>query len=129
MKENKYKVWCKDKNEWEKDLSFLSENGTLFYRNPSCGKFHIELRPCKPENHIAVFYTGLLDKNSKEIYEGDIVKHTNQICEVFYSTEWCSFKLKNKFYRSPMGDDQDFVYEVIGNIYENPELLAREAHK
>ena len=87
--------------------------------------------------------TGLKDKNGKLIYEGDIV---NQIyedetiykCEVVYNN--CSFQLKhiedkNKNYiNTPMycyainylGHYTEKRLEVIGNIYENKELLEEE---
>lgn len=96
-------------------------------------------------NHIAnnlVFMqcTGLKDKNGKLIYEGDIVNQicedeTTYKCEVVYNN--CSFQLKhiedkNKNYiNTPMycyainylGHYTEKRLEVIGNIYENPELL------
>lgn len=72
-------------------------------------------------------YTGLKDKNGKEIYEGDIVQATYYGKKVIGSINyWLGcFILEN----SCVSDNQLFVFdhvEVIGNIYENPELLKED---
>ncbi len=74
-------------------------------------------------------YTGIRDKNGKEIYEADIVKVVTDkkgvIGEVVYIAEETAFCVKAKgFEIFPLGFLNNwFEIEVLGNIYENPELL------
>lgn len=68
-------------------------------------------------------FTGLLDKQGKEIYEGDIIKHP--VCEVgkvvyFYSYAGFYVEARGLLYDLKTNGD----YEVIGNQFENPELLS-----
>jgi len=70
-------------------------------------------------------YTGLKDKNGKKIYEGDIIKTDTQIGVVDYS--FGCFRVRGKkieIFGIDLGNGQGFC-EVIGDIYQNPELLKK----
>ena len=96
------------------------------------------------DNTIGQF-TGLLDRNGKEIYEGDIVlwirkkvhiegrplQDFSDVCKIYYDEKKCAFYFR---YEMDCGaccgvldfndDRAEISYiEVIGNIYDNPELL------
>lgn len=78
--------------------------------------------------------TGTPDKNNKNVYEGDIVRRElfggefiiGQV--VWFDIGFCGFYLKSKNSYYPIGKDEHTgkskCDEVIGNIFDNPELLA-----
>lgn len=75
-------------------------------------------------------YTGLKDKNGKEIYEGDIITVMGYGTYIVFWREWdSSFSLKpidtvkEETRVLMLCGDWESDYEVIGNIHENPELL------
>ena len=80
-------------------------------------------------------YTGLKDKNKKEIYEGDIVKipdnynkyglFAGEVREVYFA--FGAFRLKPIRNENVIGNhlEDNFEFEIIGNIFENPELLNK----
>lgn len=79
---------------------------------------------------IFMQFTWLLDKNWKEIYEGDIV-HTHTIWMPYFHIETIVFE-DYSFYSKEVWMEwlssllpERFEYEVIWNIYENPELLTQ----
>ena len=66
----KFRVWCKNKKEWERDEMFLTESGKLVSINHRC-----EVRQVDMNAHIIEFSTGLKDSVGAEIFEGDIISN------------------------------------------------------
>ena len=126
MREIKFRAWIKELNEireveyinfWKKMISFPNKFCKEYYLNADFDE--IELMQ----------YTGLKDKNNKEIYEGDIVKlrANHGIGVVKYYDEWGAFVVEYIKPRPLVVLGMSYYkedIEVIGNIYENPELLG-----
>ena len=84
----------------------------------------------KRDGKILMQYTGLKDKNGREIYEEDIVRWNGEARVVRYCNSYSCGKYELDLHQKGMGGvlsgDPENWYdlEVIGNIYENPELLS-----
>lgn len=110
----KFRAWSKNIDE-----HFMAIQGTPYLETLSNFMFH------HSDESIIMQFTGLIDKNGKEIYEGDIVipfSKENKMNNSVIVYEFNQFRIKGtSLYWS--WDLQQI--EVIGNIYENPELLFK----
>jgi len=121
----KYRVWCKNFKEWEKDEILTDKFGNIFH----CGK--TGMRIVSPDSHVIQQFTGLKDKNNKEVYDGDIIKQNSHfgeilVCQYREKFGMWTFRIRND------GDSFHFHYwelkefEVVGNIFENSELIENK---
>ncbi|HEM6093468.1 TPA: DNA-packaging protein [Streptococcus suis] len=85
------------------------------------------------DNAILMQSTGLFDVNGKEIFEGDVIRvnYTDDDSPwtdaIIWSPKDCAWYLKsNKELLGFAMDEPDIIVEVIGNIYENPELVEEK---
>lgn len=120
--EIKFRAKTLSTNDWVfGDLHLLTKFPHIHDREVSKSLIHTET--------IGQF-TGLHDKNGKEIYEGDILIHIymGSIFKVEYSERNAAFMLiypTNEGYNMGIYDIEN-CFRVIGNIYDNPELFKEE---
>lgn len=108
--------------------------GLLWKKKHNSNKIFISYFPDEDDYEDAVVvdpetvgqYTGLKDKNGKKIFEGDVIRAYGEIGGYDFTAEveWGNF-IKGWYcgkYR-PMYDGFNNEYEVIGNKWDNPELL------
>jgi len=138
MREIKFRAWDK-KNKimcqvWDIGWKAWREGSPINYvrvwNTKSDGTYELLEHEC-----ILLQYTGCKDKNGKEIYEGDILEGTTYKEPIVQKTAkrcigmvkiipdklWVKWQLPKNFGTYPYLSDRDI--EIIGNIYENPELL------
>ena len=137
MREIKFRVWDKLERPWDKEFKkemIYDIAGIEFWLD--CIRIvdegqHYYLKFKYTE---IMQYTGLIDKNEKEIYEGDIIrlkhhidKRINVVGKVVFLSEQASFGIiDNLGQEYPLFRNTTEQIEIIGNIYENLELLEEK---
>ena len=127
----KFRAWDSANKEMFKDTFAITESGQVVVVEQ-------ESVASSPDyvfvDHLVIMQsTGLKDKNGKEIFEGDVLElkdcgETIGNVKVYWDDSLALFQLdaiivdeKAPIYK--VVDDENYSYIVVGNIYENPELL------
>jgi uncharacterized phage protein (TIGR01671 family) len=121
MREIKFRAWDKKRKE-------MSVGELSFHYDNQVGIDHVYLDQIREvEDYILMQYTGLKDINGKEIYEGDMVKTKWQSkAEMIWVEKEAAYGLRTideEVKDEIMYGFKDQEMEVIGNIYENKDLL------
>ena len=131
----------KIKNNQNKEFTFYKRFVIIAEIRQLCGGIFAEGEHRDDKDIILLQFTGLNDKNGKEIYEGDIFKLNEEdiyeVCWDIISGHWCLRRNKTQDPDFPTRADGKVYYgyafyktkencEIIGNIYENPDLINNQ---
>ena len=146
MREIKFRGYDTDSKVWRYGYYFLKEDTTLspIYNS----KEQYEKDKKENRHHLILFngfsdwnlpkphyqsevdgdsigqYTGLKDKDNKEIYEGDIVTDGNVYGAVVFDEKHAQFMIDDIYDEHQDYTDWWHEVKIIGNIYENADLLS-----
>jgi len=143
MREIKFRAWRTDEDggymvDSPRSMATILERHMRDYPATMNPGWSDHVATVTSDDYILMQYTGLKDKNGRQIYEGDVVIHPESKREAKslpYTVEWygSGFCTIHRFKDpdsgrevmqwSPLSDSYREI-EVIGNIYENPELLS-----
>lgn len=127
-REIKFRAWHKDLKKMFKIGQITLEKGTWNFE-PNDRDFIGMSIPSQP-SFVLMQYTGLHDKNGKEIYEGDILKvyykGMSGVGYVEYDNDYCEYKIIINTDKDYFSLWKSIDLEKIGNKYDNPELLGGE---
>lgn len=136
MRQIKFRAWFKDEKEMRKVAMLRWEYGRMSriagYKLDTDNNGWTDYDPQTGKIELMQF-TGLLDKNGKEIYEGDIFElGDNFPAKVYWDLESGSWRIEELGIVHEKGEKYPRTHEIlayttppviIGNIYENPNLL------
>lgn len=127
MREIKFRIWTKYGDSQQKMIYDDTPDNYLDYEidlGGRIGMWDSSWRPDNPEDCILMQYTGLKDKNGKEIYEGDILKDGKWVAVVEFEKEFAMFRAINEDLEFDVNmADASSHMKVIGNKFDHPSLL------